>query len=322
VRWASGLWTAAILLAPTLVQAQARLDASACEGIDAAAISSGLEIELADAAEALRDGRTVITLACGEEVRIEVGDPITDKHVVRVVPMPELDRERVLTLAIAQLVLTSWLELLLAPQEGPAAEAAETVAREAVAAAEPTPPPAPPPLSSTSPTRFELALDLGPHVRLEGESLVAAAAAVRAQLVVSSLVIVGARLGAEWSRAFRERGTIDLWGGSLAVRAGLRTPPVESFYVDGAIELGVGLLSLEGHPVDPGAVSGGTTLAVVADGFVEIAPSLRTGELVIGLPLSIGGIVLAPDAIVSGERSVVTGGAIFSAALRLAWAPR
>ena len=40
-------------------------------------------------------------------------DPVTDKSVARTVAMPALDRERVIAIAIAQLFLTSWLELLL-----------------------------------------------------------------------------------------------------------------------------------------------------------------------------------------------------------------
>lgn len=331
---------------PAAASAQAHVDATGCAeaGLDQAAIEAGLEIELADAAEALSGGSTVIALACGAEgVRIEVGDAITDKRVIRTVAMPTVDRERVITLAIAQLVLTSWLELLVAPRAGPEADAAETVAREAVREAdEPAPEqgadapePLPPPETETSvdapaelapppwrqPLTAEGALDVGARVRLEGESLVAVSTALRGQLVVEQLVLVGLRAGFEWSRAFRDRGTVDTYGASLALRAGLRSPRIGSFFVDGAVELGADLVAYEGRPSDPSAVQGGTTVSISGEGLVELAPSFRADALIVAFPLAIGALVLVPDAVVTGERSVVMGGAIFSAGLRVAVAP-
>lgn len=340
-RW---LWTALLFWAvfPAAARAQARVDAAGCAdaGLDATAIEAGLEIELAEAAEALAGGSTVVTLACSDEgVRIEVGDALTDKHVIRTVAMPAVDRERVLTLAIAQLVLTSWLELLLAPEASPSSPAevsAESFARDAVArateSAPPSPPPPPavdeepppspsPPASPPSPFAAELALDAGARVRLEGENLVAAATSLRGEAIVDALVLVGARAGFEWSRAFRDRGTIDVYGGSLALRAGLRSPRIGPFFVDGAIELGADLIAFEGHPDDPAAVQGGTTVSISGEGMLEVAPSFRVDALVVAFPLSVGALLLVPDAIVTGERSVVMGGAIFSASLRIALTP-
>lgn len=316
------------LLFPVWAAAQVPLAIEGCEGLDPASLAAGLEVELADAAEALA-GPPVphVTLTCTAGlVRIEIADPLTDKRVEREVAEPSTDRARVLTLAVAQLFLTSWLELLLAPAEGPAAEAAEDLARSAVerasepeAASGPTADagPAADTVPSSGSITGELALEAGAHWRLEGENLATAAGALHGQVVVNGLVIVGLHVGAAWGRAFRARGLVDVGLAGGGLHAGLRTPPLGPFFVDGALRVGVEVLWLDGRAYRPDEVMSGTTIALVADAWLEVAPSLRAGPVTLALPLSFGGVVFAPEAQISGEPSVVTGGPTLGAAVRV-----
>lgn len=104
-------------------------------------VSSQLEVELGSVAEAWTDDAPVVLLGCREEqLHIEIADPITGKHVSRVVPLPPpVGRARVIALAISQLFITSWLELLVdesVAEPSPGRDAAERRARDALAASD------------------------------------------------------------------------------------------------------------------------------------------------------------------------------------------
>jgi hypothetical protein len=325
------------VLGASPASAQVSIAAPACGELDIGAIERALEVEIADVAVAFRElSAPVVLLGCAEDrVRIEITDPVTDKSVARTVPMPLADRERVLALAIGQLFLTSWLELLLegTSADGPGADAAEARAREAVAAAStpapipapaPVPAPAPAPVPAPAPTpapiEGELSLEGGARWRAEGESLVSAFGTLRGQLVIDRLVLVGGRLGLDGGRAFRTRGTVDLYVGSADLFAGLRLVELDAFLLDASLGVGVVLVALEGRPYEPD-VSGGATQAIAAEGFLEVAPSVRIGPVILALPLSLSGIVLAPEGRVSGEAPVIAGGPALAAALRVTLVP-
>lgn len=325
-----------LALAPAPASAQLAIAASGCEGLDVAAIEGALEVELAEARDALRAGAPVVELSCSDGVRIAIADPLTGKRVERTVPSPTIDRERVLTLAIAQLFLTSWLELLITPSDAPGAAAAEAHARAALeeagvvpeVAAEPVataPDPAaaevaqtPEPTEPASGPTFEGLLGAGARVRLEGENLVTAAITLRAQILVDRIGIFGLVLGGQWGRTYRTRGAIDVWAADLGVALGARSPSLGPFFVDGVAGVAVGIEALEGRPYRPDMVVGGTTLALVLDGWLEVAPTLRAGPVRVGFPLVLGAVAFAPEALVSSEAPVITGGVYFSASVRVA----
>lgn len=326
---------------PGSAEGQVAIAAPACADLDVHAIERALEVEIDDVAAAFRDlAAPVVLLGCADgRVRIEITDPVTDKSVARTVPMPPADRERVLALAIAQLFLTSWLELLLEGSEvgAPGAAEAEARARDAVAASLTPPPsidvaPAPErdvdpepasgaeaPASSASAPAItgEISLEAGPRVRLEGEGVVSGWLAARGQMVLDGLVLLGVRLDFDAARLQRTRGAVDLYVGSASLLAGLRTPAVGPFFVDGSLGVGAVVLVLEGRPYEAD-VAPGSTRAIAAQALVEVAPSLRAGPLIIALPLVLSGIAFAPEGRVSGEAPVVVGGPAFSAGLRLA----
>ncbi len=116
-----------VLLAPSLARAAVvvPVGAEGCGALDLAEVERVLALELAH----LLSEKSSVTLpkvritCAGAEMRIRVDDPVTGKTLERTLPMPTepKGRERTMALAISQLFLTSWLELLSpAPKEVPA----------------------------------------------------------------------------------------------------------------------------------------------------------------------------------------------------------
>lgn len=338
-----------------VASAQVSIAAPSCEDLDLGALGQALDLEIAEVAVSFREvASPVVLLGCApDSVRIEITDPVTDKSVARTVPRPAVDAERVLALAIAQLFLTSWLELLLEEEvpDAPGAEAAEARAREAVAAAlnlsdppvsdappsesienedaaeapidpiDPSPAtPIDPPASIDPSVSFELSLEGGARWRSEGEQLGTAAGALRGQLVVDDLVLVGLRAGVEWGRAFRTRGSVDVFLTHLGLVVGLRTPALGPFVLDASLGVGAAVVVLEGRP-NRTDVEGGSTQAVAAEGLFELAPTLRAGPIAVSLPLVLSGVAFAPQGVVTDEAPVRVDGLALSAMLRIALVP-
>lgn len=352
------LATIAAVAPPARATAAVGLSAPSCEGaVELDALSELVELEIDDVAAEWRDAPRVQLECAGERVRITIADPVTDKSVARTVAMPAVDRERVLALAIAQLFLTSWLELVVDREAGagPGAEEAERLARAAVeaAVAEPRggrsrgPEPAGPPTrsdagerasqavgvepaptvgarASTStgrdvPVGGELALEGGLRLRTAGEGLATVLGGLRGLVVLDAAILVGATAVFEWGRAFRERGTVDVFTGALGVVAGWRSPELGPLSFDVTGDVSLAALAMHGVPTRVG-VHGGTTIALVAEAGLEVAPSLRAGSLRIALPLAVSGVAFAPSGQVSGEAPIVTEGLVLSAGLRVSLA--
>lgn len=330
------------LAAPAIARADLIVAAPSCTAIDASEVQQILALELSDVVSTWGDSSSpVVLLGCSEgRIRIEINDPVTDKSVARTIIAPDArGAERVIALAIAQLFLTSWLELLVdeSAAQRPGAEAAERRARDAIAAAEaeavreePTEEPrsarvaagvvVPPAGTSAQPRSEPIALDLsisgGTRWRPEGDPTGTALGALRAHVVVDRALVVGAQLDVEWGRAFRTRGSIDLYTASLGLVAGWRTPSVGPFFVDVVAVVSAIWIALEGRPSSPD-IEGGTTQAIAGAAALEVTPTLRVQSLIVALPLSFGGIAFAPHGEVTDERPVVVGGPVLSAMLRV-----
>jgi hypothetical protein len=120
-----------------------------CPGLDDDAIARHLADELRAMSVGLdRLEAPPIHIDCTQgSLRVEVRDPLTGKTLMRTVPAPRTDdpaADRMVALAVSELFLSSWLELLLpaderAPPPAPRASSAvpvssvERVARKAVA---------------------------------------------------------------------------------------------------------------------------------------------------------------------------------------------
>jgi hypothetical protein len=324
---------ALLLCLPATAYADLTIAGPSCAELELAEIERLVEVEIGDvAAEWSERADPVVLLGCAEgTVRIEITDPVTDKSVARtiVAPPPE-DAERVIALAVAQLFVTSWLELLIdgdhADSEG--AQEAERIARAAIEP-EPVVPPIetppvepPPPIEPPSPgpsITGELTIEAGARYRVTDEALGTGIGALRGQLVIDSL-LVGARVALEWGRTSRTRGTIDAWLAAFGITAGWRSPPVGAFYVDVSAIVSVVYMALAGRPSGSG-VAGGTTQAIAAEIGAEVVPSIRLGPVIVGLALAVGGVLFAAPGVVTGERPVDVGGLALSAALRIGLAP-
>ncbi|AKF04591.1 hypothetical protein [Sandaracinus amylolyticus] len=344
----AALVLAAWTIAPSTARADLTIAAPSCSEVDLAEVQRLLEVELADVTLAWREASTpVVLLGCtGDRVRIEITDPITDKSVARTLVWPSVDRERVLALAIAQLFLTSWLELLIdgdaAVEGAPGAEEAERMARGAMEdaqQAQTSPPPEPvveaprpepvdvvappvtPPAEAPAPrTDAEISLEGGTRMRLDGETLATASAGLRGAMVIDDAIVVGLRLATEFARTSRMRGDIDVYAATLGIGAAWRTPNLGPLFADLGVWVAGDLLVLEGRPASL-EVEGGTTIAIAAEAQVEVAPSLRVGPVVISVPLGLGVLAFAPDGEVTDEPPVIVGGPFFAAALRVAITP-
>jgi hypothetical protein len=307
-------------LCTTPARADLAIAAPSCADLDLAELERLVELELSDVSDAFEhESDPVVLLGCrpSGELRIEIRDPVTDKSVARTIVMPELEgRERALAIAIAQLFLTSWLELLLPEDEGderdaPGVIAAERRAREAVA-----PSTAPPTPIERHP--FELGLDLGARLHLGEDSLGAGLLAVHGWLDLGAGVLLGLRAAGELTRASRERGDVEIWAFALGGGAGYRTPEAGPFSLSSHVVLSALFVSMHGRASGdaiPGVKSG-----VAFEIAGELVPSLRFGRVRIGLPISIGAVLLAPEGEVAREAPVDLDGLHLSASLRASFA--
>lgn len=134
-----------------------------CESLSSAEVERVLRLELASVTEQPGSGALlVVRVTCGpDKVSIRLHDPVTAKEVAREIPAPTAEEsggERVVALAISQLFIASWMELLRAPDERPEPEpgvseevvrAAKAEAREVVPPSDGTAPADPVPTPST-----------------------------------------------------------------------------------------------------------------------------------------------------------------------------
>lgn len=286
---------------------------SDCDEIDRAALLSLLELELHDVAEGFRrSGPPLVELVCvGNELHIEVRDPVTGKHVGRMVPRPGgRHGERDVALAVSQLFLTSWLELLL-PEPPPVAmpethagqfAAASERARAALERLEVREAPAP-----TLRWTADIAVVGGLGLRDLAAAVPTRALALSAEIVHERTWALSLALGFEHGLAERDRGTVELWFGdaTLGMELGLLR--------EGAFGLGLGgrggvvWARLAGQP-SRNDVRGDSTESFGAR--IALAPRavLELDWFVLSLALEVGVDLGLPTGLVSGERAVDPGG--------------
>lgn len=296
------------------------IDASGCSEIDAASLRELLALELADVAARWQSAPSpVVELACaGERIAITVRDPVTDKRLAREVPRPaeEPGRERVLALAISQLFLASWTELLLPENEAtalpvrPAEEtnAARERARRAIATSiaevrddEPV-------------ARARVSLLGGVRLRDPFVGLTAGAVSLRAGAEIRGRWLVFGQATFEWGDAERDRGAVELLGGSFGAGLGWTSEPIGVIRLESAVAFSASYLHLQGRPASAD-VEGGIAETVTGEVLFAAGPALDLGDLRVALELQLGFTLVGPTGEVSGEDPVETGGPFVGAAL-------
>lgn len=135
------LGCASVLATASLAHAlDVGLDVSACENLSSARVRELTELELKTRvvpAQAAPLAASVAVTCAGDEVTIRVSDATTNKVVTRTFTLQQSDadvRARAVSLAAAELVLTSWMELMLSEGGEREAPASPRVAEDRRAA--------------------------------------------------------------------------------------------------------------------------------------------------------------------------------------------
>lgn len=286
-----------------------------CEEIDRALLLSLLELELSDVAPTFRDGGPpFVELQCvGQRLHVRVRDPVTGKSVARTVPRPSGGHgERSVALAVSQLFLTSWLELLLpepsrpALPDRPAGEYAAVARRVRASLAEA--PVIPGDAEERAPP-FVVGLTVlgGAGVRDVEAPIVTEALSLRLHVSPDVAWGLGVDVGLDHGAASRERGDVELWLGHVTLGAGATLVREGRFTLQLGASGGVVWGRLAGHPSDAG-VRGDAVEGIGARLVATTTASLTLDWLVLSLALDLGVDLGLPVGGVSAEQAVTAGG--------------
>jgi len=253
--------------------------------------------------------KTELAIACdGDEVTLAVDDPITGKHVDRVVSVAGVearDRGRLLALAIAELARSSWIELEVhaepvLPLARPVAVSTEQRERARELAA----------FERRAPRWHAIAELEALEYPEVGRPLFG--------LSLAGQVDLASRFYAELALSGWD-GAGERNAGSVAVRQ-IAFDPTLGVHL-GVVDLGFGVrlgwASLSGSPASS-AFLGGTTSGVVAglvaSGSVRLVGPLR-------LWLKLGGLLRGESGAVAGDGAVTAGGVFGSLGLGVRLGP-
>jgi hypothetical protein len=305
----------------TLASSEAHADerpiaasARGCGDLDEDELERLLGLELI--AAGLDDPTVVLTVRfeCeGSTVLVTARDPMTSKQLVRRIPAPSdaaVGREREIALAAFQLLLASWLELLLENRPPPVEEG---VPPEALAAAEEVASAA----VEAPGTRVDLGLGVGGRLRSLGQLLPTLRAGLRGGGWIGEPgPAVFGRVDFEIGRASREIGEVDLY----AVLAGIELAWRFALSPRWGMDLGVSLAGGYAHLAarDPQAgISAESIGGFTGEGGAFTGPVLTIGDVAVALVIEGGYSVPNPLGRVESEEPVTIGGAWIGAGLRL-----
>ncbi len=297
---------AALSPSPSRADVPVRVDATGCGAIDVAEVERLVAIDVASVAEE-RQGKPfpMVRVECTDtRMRIVVDDPVTSKKLERELPLPrEKGRERTIALAISQLFLTSWMELVIPeppepvgpPKDAPGAKAAKTVAKRAVAKASPT---------------ADVLLIVAARDR-RGSALFGA---LRTSFEIASGFRLFAQVGWETNRVERMRGNVDATLASIGTGVGYRSPALGPLVLDAHLGAALSWVRLDGRPVRD-ATNGGSGSGITTDGFVSFGPTALLGPFRLGLEGQAGYLLPRVVGEVQGEEPVRIDGAWFGGAV-------
>jgi hypothetical protein len=304
------------------------VDTQACPSVSRAELQRIISLELdSRSVEPDRSGphTTRVSVTCSDaEVRLAVVDPITGKQLFRAMAVRSLDPAvgaRMVALAAAELVLTSWAELNLARASATATSGGDSQALRQ-AALERVRRQLPP----TERHTYVLALGqaIGPF-RGVGTSWGG-----------------GLRVGWSWARALLERpwarmvpaadvdvvGTrttahtaegdvsVNIWSVTLRGSLRLGTPHVWAELGGGAR---AGLARLEGSPADASTTRGGTLAATWTGPIAYAGLGFRVWHLVLAPGVEAGYVLRTIDGVVDNGSPVSLAGPFVAATVALGW---
>ncbi|RMH43647.1 MAG: hypothetical protein D6689_04685 [Deltaproteobacteria bacterium] len=298
---------------PEGVAVSLRIDA--CVDVDAAEVRRLFALELGasvpSAVERDDPDAIAVTAHCdGPLVQVGVRDPVTGKSLARRIRLGAKGRERLLALAMMELLVASWIELQAPPKVAPAdARAPEATRRSARAIATRRLPAAPPRWRATA------AAVGGAVAGRDGWRL---GGGVRVAFDGPASIGWGADVLVESGTRREPLGAVDvtaLWGGAwVYVHRSWR-----SFRARAGVGGRVGSVTLSGRPAGPGVAGGtvsGKLAAPIARATVGI---LGAGRIAIELSAETGYHVYPVRGRVDGSDGVNVEGGWVAAYLGVGW---
>lgn len=307
------------LLAAGSAAASPTVDASGCPGLNGAEVSRLLELEVSTMA---KDSGPVpaftLELACaGGSMRMALFDPTTSKKLERTIPAPapgEPGRERVVALAASQLLVASWLELLL-PEQGktepaPPRQPSSTAKRVASRSLQPIRPPQ---------GQFELGAVGGLAWRDLRQPMMLAVGRVAGSYWLSPGFGLRMEAGFEDGTADRSTGSVKVRVSSAGLGLGLRFAMGSTVDLEGSALGSVSYATAEGRPSSD-AYRGKSASSITGDFSLRAGPVVKLGPARLGASACVGAMMLSPKADVAGDHPVRLGGGYFGVMIGAAWA--
>lgn len=296
-----------------------------CPAMTSGEVERVLRLELASVAE-IPGSRALLVarVACrSEEVEIRLHDPVTAKEVARRIPALTADEEggeRVVALAISQLFVASWMELLRPPEERP--EPAAGVSPEVVSAARsevdkvvesPEPPEPREPPGPVAPAPFPVSrpigrpgpgADVGARVGVRFRGVGAGGDPVTTVGAVGHLWPIprwGLALDLLWDRGVAVRGvgnvlTHAVWFGAGAAHRWRPAGHIVGVDVDAGFRVGyvrhIGVPRGDAIAANPQSGAGGEIQ-------LSGGPTMRAGPVLVRLSATLGYTLRIPEAVVA-----------------------
>jgi hypothetical protein len=301
-------------------RARFTLDVIGCDWLRRDELERLLRLEMsAMASEGASEGElesgVAVQIECRpNDISVRITDSATGKFLERELVAPAHDhpsRERIVALGASQLLLASWLELLLpeppketrpAKKPPPNVTQARRAAKRAVVA-------------ETEKRRGGTGVAAGVAWRGSSDHVAMLGGGMYGNLALSSRFSLGLEARYERGEIERNAGTVVATlaklGGSLGFRAWESRP----LRVDTRLEVGGCFIRLDGRPTTASTL-GSPSEGAGLDASLELAPGFVFGEVSIGPTLSTGFLANGPTGVVVGEESTTLNGVWFGAGLR------
>jgi hypothetical protein len=301
-------------------KARFTLDVVACDWLRQSELERLLRLEMsAMASEGASEGElesgVAVQIECRDkDISVRITDSATGKFLERQLVAPAHDhpsRERIVALGASQLLLASWLELLLPepPKEArPAKKPPPSVAQARRAAKRAV-------VAETDKPRGGTGVAAGIAWRGSSDHVPMLGGGLYGNLAVTSHFSVG--LDARYERGEIERnvGTVVATMAKLGAALGFRAWEAKPFRLDTRLEVAGCFVRLDGRPTTQSTL-GSPSEGAGVDTSLELAPGFTFGELSLGPTLAGGFLANGPTGVVVGEESTTLNGVWFGVGLR------
>ncbi len=304
------VWALLLPLTPTArAEGMITVVAVGCEGIDETEVGRllAIELDLAPSVRAMPPLSFEVTCST-DRIVIRADDPLTDKHVQRVLPMPrskQRNAERELALAASQLMVASWLELLV--NTGDTRPTRKTVDTPLLANARQSAHRA----IIKERRHSEIALSGGTRLRLRQSYFPGLHLALDGGGWVTESVGLFGRLAMETGRLDQSNGQVVAYAGLAGARLAWRPIRLSIFSFETSLHGSCGYAYLQGDPADQ-AVGAFGVGGVTGEFGVDLTPVVWINRIGIGVNLTAGYMIKNPvGRVIDDQVSKVVLGGLF-----------